>query len=646
MAGGCADHFPLPYAHWYAASLFLDAGHPADQVLGRLKIDAARWATIGNLYGMLHFADTSWVASAYQRAGLPTPGADRALYDHLMAPDGPVPEMSHPFDMRRQLAELRAIIEADPHIGPFADTGWIAHYICERVFPTIRYVHDGRGVMVDGAPLMTRKGAPLDGIDPSSFRKLGERWFRDKDRVYGQGETPTTRFWFALRGADPGTFTVLNERYGADSEAGFYITNRRLPTQKPGSFEIVGYPYGRGQKPGFHVYESHYARDADQVYAYGAPIKGADAPSFHAIGDEGRYFADKSRIYWENAPIAGADRASFTCAPGAGQYRAYDRNAPYYAGKPQSVSAEFDHWRSYFEANPKLVDSWWHREKARREQADAAVSAPKPLGGPYVSDGGRVLVRPANPRDGEWVSLDYIDHATFRHLANLFCADHRGLRYVIPGQESYGTDPVKNADPGSFRALGDGWYRDDRQAYYVAADLDAPQLRIIKADMNSLTLLGGAYARDSKGLIVEGVRKRGIDDPSRVTGLGHLYARMGDVILYRGKAVTRAGKIDPVTARAVHYYLLIDDQGHMLLQSRYRKPRPGIDAASLRFLNRAFAVDRSQVYAFTWDALIRCPQIDRDRVRMDGPYAVQDGHGRFHVSAGNVIRSDLPVGGG
>ena len=84
-----------------------------------------------------------------------------------------------------------------------------------------------------------------------------------------------------------------------------------------------------------------------------------------------------------------------------------------------------------------------------------------------------------------------------------------------------------------------------------------------------------SYPRDAKGLIVKGVRKRGIDDPAAVVALGHSFARIGDTILYRVKPVTKSGKVDPATARGIHAQMLIDGEGHMLLSGRYRKPLAG-----------------------------------------------------------------------
>jgi len=634
------DAFPLLYEIWYAASLFLDAGHPRNEILNRVGLDEETWKACSRHYSNLHYANTSWVESAFEREGLPNP-EDPALFAHLTA-GGSIdpPLLDGSLNVRAALKAIRKRVEANPHIGPFSGVDWCAVYIGERSFPPIRYVHDGHRVRVDGTPLSGRKGEIIEGIDPHSFRLLGDRWFRDKERVYCQGETPMKRFWFVVRGADPESFEVLNERYARDKAAGYYATGRRFPTEEPGTFGIVGYQYGRGQKPGFHVNESHYAKDSRKVYGYGRVIEGAHAPSFQAIGDEGVYFADVNRIYYEINPIEDADRASFTCASERGQYLAFDRNRPYYQGRPLSVADRYDDWTGFFEAHPELTDTWWHRERARRDTRQNTSRELAPLGGPYFSDGERVLIRPQRRSfdDPPWISLDHFDLASFRHLTGLFAADRRGLRYVGVGYESYGKDAIKGADPSTFRALKDHWYQDARQVYYFDTDDLWPQLAIVKVDMPSFTLLGGAYARDAKGLICAGVRKRDIADASRVAGLGFLHARMDDKILYRGKVVPKPGAIDIETAKALSDTLLIDQDGHVLLGARYRKPITGIDVASLRRLNRRFYVDNSRVYALTDTSFTPCEIADRASVEADKHDSIRDRLGRIIVQSSGQIK--------
>lgn len=620
------DAFPMAYADWYAARLFMDAGVAAADVLGLLGVSQVVWDGCRERYEQLHFADTGWVASAFERGGLPAPEDDRALLQHLTGSRAVLRVR-----LRERLTALRHEIEMDPNIGPFASVDWTARYLCERHFPTIRYVQNGTHVYVDGQPLRTKKGDVIDGIDCAAFRKVGERWFTDGKRVYGQGETPTSQHWFVMRGADPGTFRVLNQRYAADKDAGYYITNLRLTGGDPGSFAAVSYPYGKPVTQ--RVEHSHYAKDSHRVYSYGVAMDGADAASFEAIGVEGRYFADKHRVYWERTPIEGADRESFTSAIEVGQYRAFDKNRVYYGGKVVSSADDRDRWAAYFAARPDVKTAWFHDQKAQSERVS--------IGGPYFSDGQRLWVEGRKRGQKEWVSVDYIDHNSFRHVVDVFGIDQAGLRYVEPCLEGYERPPVKGADPESFEALGDGWYRCANQAYFMnlTDPRDNYRLVVVKADMDSFRLLAGAYAMDAKGLIVEGVRKRDIADPEAVTPIGGLFARLGEAVLFRGKVVKKTGALDLETMRAVAPRLAIDDAGHMLLGSRYRKPVAVINAPKLRFLNAYFAVDGARLYALSEDALVLCEGADVSAISVEG-HAVSDGTRRFSFD-GNRVREEL-----
>ncbi|MCK0122430.1 DKNYY domain-containing protein [Loktanella sp. F6476L] len=620
-----AASFPMLYTDWYAARLFMDAGVPAADVLACAGVTQAVWDGCQERYSQLHFADTGWVAHAFERGGLAAPQGDRALYKHLTGKRAPLR-----FGMRDRLAAVRRVVEADPRIGPFADVYWIAQYLCERHFPTIRYVHNGTHVCVAGQPLQTKKGDVIEGIDCAAFRKLGERWFTDGKRVYGQGEQPTSRHWFVARGADPATFRVLNQRYAADKEAGYYITNLRLTGGDPGSFAVVSYPYGNPVTQ--HAEHSHYAKDSHRVYSYGVAIDGADAASFEAIGVEGKYFADKHRIYWERTPIEGADRESFTCAIEVGQYRAFDKNRVYYGGKVVSSADDHDRWAAYFAARPDVKTAWFHNQPGQTERV--------PIGGPYFSDGQRLWVEGRKRGQREWVSVDYIDHNSFRHVVDVFAIDRSGLRYVEPRLEGYERPVVKGADPESFEALGDGWYRCANQAYFMnlTDPRDYHRLVIVKADMASFRLLGGAYAMDAEGLIVEGVRKRDVADPEAVKPIGRLFATMGEALLFRGKEFKRIGALDLETARSPAPRLLIDSAGHMLLGSRYRKPVAGMNAPALRFLNPYFAVDGGQLYALTDDGLMLCEGADVEKVTVTGSHSVGDGKQRFALEGNRLAQ--------
>ncbi|HHX4055148.1 MAG: hypothetical protein ACN6QT_20825 [Burkholderia contaminans] len=284
-------------------------------------------------------------------------------------------------------------------------------------------------------------------------------------------------------------------------------------------------------------------------------------------------------------------------------------------------------------------------EEAQRREAAAARRLRDtrneplaPLGGPFHSDGERVWARTGS--GDQYCALNNFDLASFRHLVDNFAVDASGLRYYAAGAAfSYdhaGEGLIADGDAATLESVGGDWYRDARQAYYFERDPYDPDrgqchLTVVKADVATLTHIGGAYARDAKHLFCAGVRKRGIDDPAGVVGLGYRYARLGAQILYDGKVVDKPGRVDVETARGVFHDMLIDASGHVLWGKNYRKPLPGIDPGSLRFLNWAFAVDDQRVYYRTNTNLAVCKGIDRASVEAVPPLRIRDKNGLVDI---------------
>lgn len=95
--------------------------------------------------------------------------------------------------------------------------------------------------------------------------------------------------------------------------------------------------------------------------------------------------------------------------------------------------------------------------------------------------------------------------------------------------------------------------------------------------------------------------------------------------------MTKPGRVDVETARGVFHDMLIDADGHVLWGKSYRKPLPGIDARSLRFLNWAFAVDDQRVYYRTHTNLAVCEGVDRASVEGVPPIRIRDKHGLIDI---------------
>ncbi|WP_175844653.1 hypothetical protein [Burkholderia arboris] len=316
-------------------------------------------------------------------------------------------------------------------------------------------------------------------------------------------------------------------------------------------------------------------------------------------------------------------------------------NAVFCLATVQSLHTQ--HMQKYLDASavtPEQQAIYDAEEAQRRQEAEARQRRDTrteplvPLGGPFHTDGERVWARVGSGH--RYHALNHFDLASFRHLVDNFAVDASGLRHYAAGDASRYDDAgeglIADGDAATLESLGGDWYRDARQAYYVDRGIHDPDhgpchLIVVKADVASLTHVGGAYARDAKHLFCAGVRKRGIDDPAGVVGLGYRYARLGAQILYDGTIVTKPGRVDVETARGVFHDMLIDADGHVLWGKNYRKPLPGIDAASLRFLNWSFAVDDRRVYYRTGTNLAVCEGVDRASVEAAPPMGIRDRHG-------------------
>jgi len=359
----------IPYDVYAAASFFLATGRGEDEVLARIGLTSAQWATLKQAYEWLHNDSLRLYAGYFD-------GADNAAIVAMLLG----PRWSAPEGQEINLGGLTYHVERaawkNPHIGPFADTGWPAHFIASHPDMTrCYYSHDGERVYFLGKPLAARDGTPLD-VDPATFRWLGGRWVADGKHVYGQGQLGAARpqyYWYVVTDADLASFEPLNLRYARDARHGYYITGKTLRSKQPQSFEIVqelrlNYR-DTSQDPLINT--SVFARDLDHVYFYGARLRGADPATFRVLGDG--YSRDATQAWYHDAKrlIEGADMATFRIpVPGEPnprmRYCATDRLRCYVEGKPYDPAEAFEDWRAYFEFHTELDGWWWHEEAARR----------------------------------------------------------------------------------------------------------------------------------------------------------------------------------------------------------------------------------------------------------------------------------------
>ncbi|ALM86195.1 DKNYY domain-containing protein [Bordetella sp. N] len=358
----------IPYDVYAAARFFLGTGRSQEEVLARIDMTPAQWAALTKAY--------EWLGSSVPIYRDYFDGAsDEAIMAMLLGPRWAIPE-GQELTLDGLTYHVERAAWKKPHIGPYADAPWEAHFIAAHPDMTrCYYSHDGERVYFLGQALADRDGKPLD-MDPASFQWLGGRWVADTRHVYGQGQLGAARpqyYWYVVDGADRASFEALNLRYARDAHHAYYITGKTIRSKQTSSFEIV--PELRlnyrdvTQDPLVKV--SVFARDLDYVYFYGARLRGADPATFRILG--GGYSRDATQAWYHDAKrlIEGADAATFRVpVPGEPSPRmrdcATDRLRCYSEGKPQDPAASFDDWRPFFEFRTELKDWWWHEEARNR----------------------------------------------------------------------------------------------------------------------------------------------------------------------------------------------------------------------------------------------------------------------------------------
>lgn len=360
----------LPYDVFAAAEFFLQTGRSEAEVLARLGLSPDQWRTLARAYfDQLH--DSDYVGRL--KAAYPDiPQAE--LVAGLAGPRWQPPAEAAP--LYRWARAVRAAVLAAPHIGPFADAPWSATFVLSDPVGWLRYFsHDGETLFHCGTRVADRAGVPVK-LDVRAFRHLGGRWYTDGMRILGEGQLggvrPRSYFW-TLDNADLATFRALNLRYARDDARAWYITGKEIRTKSPLRFEAVPWVRlnYRDLTCDLSSDESHFARDAEHVYFYGARLKGARPASFRDLGHN--YATDGATVWFleRKKAIDGADAASFI-VPGPGEpyvqarrggAAVTDRFRSYGNGEPVDPAQAFEPWRPFFEFRSDLADWWWHQHR-------------------------------------------------------------------------------------------------------------------------------------------------------------------------------------------------------------------------------------------------------------------------------------------
>lgn len=480
-------------------------------------------------------------------------------------------------------------------------------------FQPIALLH-GR-VVSGGRPLWDVRGKTIEDVDADSFEVLGERFFRDRHRIYVRAPLAGTDhvYFYGIDDADLATFQVLNRCYAKDARRAYYVTQKSIASASITAFRVI--PCEIRTLAGKR--EDHkYACDAEHVYYAGRPLREADPATFTQWG-ESRYFADKAHLWFDNQRIEGADRSSFIVYDeddSAGD-AATDRFRPYWAGTPRFDAGARELWGDYFPAHPELRDYWWHAEQER------AASAPprRALGDGYAGDGRRIYLRD--------IPLEGLDAPSFRNLGHSFCCDRNGMySFVCDESGSLEGGELPKGDPATLAALGFGYFKDKNNGYHRLWNNPAVPF---EADTATLIALSERFAKDRNAVYFDTTPQRDIDAATAVA-LNSRYVRDKQAVFYFNRRIT--APIDPASCVAIDERVIRDAQGSLVMEAV--PVGPPVDGRTLTFLNRNFARDRRAVYLVGPGIGFReLAAVDKDSFAATADGNAWDKHRRYDAEA-------------
>jgi len=358
------------------------------------------------------------------------------------------------------------------------------------------------------------------GADASTFQELGDRWAKDKNTVYQEGQKQTfldpatvkvfphvyvvdkAAVWVYGTGyymrvdktdADPTTFSVISHGYGKDKNNIYYFAQKLNADLQ--SFTLLrgaNYPSSEG------LASSWYAKDKNSVYYRSFVIQNADVQSFIFLGNE--YAKDRNKVYYEGKILANADANTFALADGY----AKDKNHVFYGDKTLNIEidpASFTvvgggaikdsgrvYFPDYYEDKYKLASG----VDAPTFQYVGVCASVEKSSGSYFKDRNHVFTE--NFSEGNPVNpVNQIDISSFQYF------DNYGVAEGMPYSVSYAKDKnnvykscgeiLAGADTTTFTDLKDGYVKDKNKIWYLA-DV------IAGADTATFQSLGEGYAKD------------------------------------------------------------------------------------------------------------------------------------------------------
>lgn len=214
----------------------------------------------------------------------------------------------------------------------------------------------------------------------------------------------------------------------------------------------------------------------------------------------------------------------------------------------------------------------WHQHRKIRRADPATLEVFQ------IHGGSGFIARDKNHVYHAWTTLKNIDRASFEHIAAYLLRD----KNHVYAEHETSLRPIAEADPATFRYLGNDWAADQCHAYYAA--------RRVKhcTRPDTLRLIGACYAADA------------------------------DHVYWDGKLLRQA---DPATWQPIDNAAGYSRDQHRIYYCERPLPR-STDTASWQYLAHGYSRDRNRVYYWekilpqadpaTWQFVAAAPAFSRD----------------------------------
>ena len=300
-----------------------------------------------------------------------------------------------------------------------------------------------------------------------------------------------------------------------------------------------------------------------KVYYRGKLLKDADPKSFCQVGR--KWYKDKYHVYFVDAyhitKYTDFDPDTFISF-GYNATDKYTSSAEVIQNSVPESLVDYRPYKEFFERNPQLNNYWYNEAKARllSQKDKKAIS----IGSGFFKIDETIYCM-ENRRDTDLTRIKDANIENFKLLEHGYATNGKYLFLIRDESWSYHLSfrQIELAPKHTIEVLSDAWVYDGSFFYYKA-------LKKIKADRKTFKILNHIHAYDKDGLLLEGVRKKGISVTENVKSLGGAYIKIEDTIYYMGKP-RKNKSIDDSRLKSINDFIIMGADGSAFNHGKYRK---------------------------------------------------------------------------